>query len=63
MYSETVVKTMVGHVNTEVEEMNGYDSWLIGQEEAAEGWRNDEPTEEELIESGVIADEEDDEND
>lgn len=43
--------------------MNGYDSWLIGQEEAAEGWRDDEPTQEELIESGVIADEEDDEND
>jgi hypothetical protein len=47
----------------EVGEMNGYDSWLVDQEEAAEGWRNDEPTEEELIESGVIADEEDDEND
>ncbi|WP_265477735.1 hypothetical protein [Lactiplantibacillus plantarum] len=43
--------------------MNGYDSWLIDQEEAAEGWHDDEPTEEELIESGVIADEEDDEND
>ncbi|WP_353986308.1 hypothetical protein [Lactiplantibacillus plantarum] len=60
MYSETVVKTTFG---MEVGEMNGYDSWLIDQEEAAEGWRDDVPTEEELIESGVIADEEDDEND
>lgn len=34
--------------------MNGYDSWLVDQEEAAEGWRDDVPTEEELIESGVI---------
>ncbi|MDY7131339.1 hypothetical protein SOT88_04275 [Lactiplantibacillus plantarum] len=55
MYSETVAKTMVSHVNTEVGKMNGYDSWLIDQEEAAEGWRDDVPTEEELIESGVIA--------
>lgn len=39
--------------------MDGYDSWLINQEEAAEDWKDDEPTEEELIESGVIADEED----
>ncbi|QGY61194.1 hypothetical protein E3O64_12835 [Lactiplantibacillus plantarum] len=29
--------------------MNGYDSWLIDQEEAAEGWRDDVPTEEDLI--------------
>ncbi|MCG0683108.1 prophage P2a protein 15 [Lactiplantibacillus plantarum] len=43
--------------------MNGYDNWLIYQEEAAEGWRDDVPTEEELIKSGVIADEEEDEND
>lgn len=43
-------------LNTEVGEMNGYDSWLVDQEEAAEGWRDDVPTEEELIESGVIAD-------
>ncbi|QAS01662.1 hypothetical protein EQJ86_13395 [Lactiplantibacillus plantarum] len=35
--------------------MNGYDSWLINQEEAAEGWCDDVPTEEDLIESGVIA--------
>ena len=54
---------MVSHVNTEVGKMNGYDSWLIDQEEAVEGWRDDVPTEEELIESSVIADEEDDEND
>ncbi|WP_436681413.1 hypothetical protein [Lactiplantibacillus plantarum] len=60
MYSETVTKTTF---DTEVDEMDGYDSWLIDQEEAAEGWRNDAPTEEALIESGVIADEEDDEND
>ena len=60
MYSETVTKATF---DTEVGEMNGYDSWLVDQEEAAEGWRDDEPTEEELIESGVIADEEDDEND
>ncbi|WP_167803042.1 hypothetical protein [Lactiplantibacillus plantarum] len=60
MYSETVTKTTF---DTEVDQMNGYDSWLIDQEEAMEGWRDDEPTEEELIESGVIADEEDDEND
>ncbi|WP_186003661.1 hypothetical protein [Lactiplantibacillus plantarum] len=60
MYSETVTKTTF---STEVGEMNGYDSWLIDQEEAVEGWRDDVPTEEELIESGVIADEEDDEND
>ncbi|MCG0679915.1 prophage protein 15 [Lactiplantibacillus plantarum] len=58
-YSETVAKTIVGHVNTEVDEMNGYDSWLIDQEEAAEGWRDDVSTEEELIENGVFADPED----
>ncbi|WP_265481160.1 hypothetical protein [Lactiplantibacillus plantarum] len=52
MYSETVTKTTF---STEVGEMNGYDSWLIDQEEAVEGWRDNVPTEEELIESGVIA--------
>ncbi|WP_224272095.1 hypothetical protein [Lactiplantibacillus plantarum] len=52
MYSEIVVKTTV---STEVGKMNGYDSWLIDQEEAVEGWRDDVPTEEDLIESGVIA--------
>ncbi|MGA3516678.1 hypothetical protein ACA612_15695 [Lactiplantibacillus plantarum] len=53
MYSETVTKTTFG---TEVGKMNGYDSWLVDQEEAAEGWRDDAPTKEDLIESGVIAD-------
>lgn len=39
--------------------MDSYDQWLQSQEEQFEGSNNDEPTKDELIESGVLADDED----
>lgn len=39
--------------------MDNYDNWLVEQEEEFEGCRDDKPTREELIEMGVLADDED----
>lgn len=39
--------------------MDNYDQWLQAQEEQFENEDGDEPTKEELIEAGVLADDED----
>lgn len=39
-----------------------YDSWLDEQEEEFESLEDDEPTRDELIEAGVLADEEDEDD-